>query len=550
MKIKAFTLVEVLVVIVIIGVIMLITRPIAISIFENAKEKTFSVMVEKIADAGENYITDYEVEYGRTLSNTVIEITDTQQNDNILRLNGDLPESAVVSVEDGQISVAIYDDGMCGIKLKNDSKASIFKSSKDDCNIESIYTYRIFAEDITIYKGTSIDLLENVIFKHENENINTVISYDSANFDYNRLGSYKILYTTSYNDRNYTTVRTINVIDDLFVLKDGTEVYYDVETGKLCSNYHTDNSLIGYNGIGGTGNQTSCLKFYAFGYVEGETVVNLLLDHNTTDTVYWKNSENESNESGPEDVLNQLKIDTDEWKGTMTPADYEVNQTTGGKYKIEYGEIGLKARLITAKEISEIVNHDSFNESKTGNANYFYFDSLTTSAADDCKSGDTTGCDYGWLYDRTLSSCITYGCFNNSNSGIKSFGYWTATSAYGTSNYAWYVHSNGRIGGNRGNTNNLGVRPVIEVGIEIFDNANILTIDPNEGVYGNGLINRYVVLELGTSYSLDTPKKGENYFDSWVISEGSGNIDGMIYTMSSRNTVLTAKYSEFLSSNS
>jgi len=89
MKIKAFTLVEVLVVIVIIGVIMLITRPIAISIFENAKEKTFSVMVEKIADAGENYITDYEVEYGRTLSNIVIEITDTQQNDNILRLSDD-----------------------------------------------------------------------------------------------------------------------------------------------------------------------------------------------------------------------------------------------------------------------------------------------------------------------------------------------------------------------------------------------------------------------------------------------------------------------------
>ena len=60
--------------------------------------------------------------------------------------------------------------------------------------------------------------------------------------------------------------------------------------GTGCTNYHVDNSKTGYNGTTSTtttGNQTSCLKFYAYGYEDGDTTVKLLLDYiNTLFIIY------------------------------------------------------------------------------------------------------------------------------------------------------------------------------------------------------------------------------------------------------------------------
>ena len=68
----------------------------------------------------------------------------------------------------------------------------------------------------------------------------------------------------------------------------GQIVYFDVTTGKKCTNYHEDNSITEYNGIYEgdnstitTENQNGCLKFYAFNDEYGDKI-NLILDHNTT----------------------------------------------------------------------------------------------------------------------------------------------------------------------------------------------------------------------------------------------------------------------------
>ena len=136
MKSKAFTLAELLVTISIIGLIFLIIRPIAINIFENARKDTFSVMVERIIDASENYITDYEIEYGRVLPNIVIEIIDGKLDNNILRINGELPENATIRIIDGQVAASVYDSGMCGIKYIDDSIATITNTTKDECKLD------------------------------------------------------------------------------------------------------------------------------------------------------------------------------------------------------------------------------------------------------------------------------------------------------------------------------------------------------------------------------------------------------------------------------
>ena len=92
----------------------------------------------------------------------------------------------------------------------------------------------------------------------------------------------------------------------------------------------------------------------------------------------------------------------------------------------------------------------------------YYFDSKTTTASNTCKNGNTTGCKYGWLYDRTSTSCTTNGCLNNSD--VTTYGYWTASSRAVRSNLAWYVFYSAYVDGDDVNSSlSIGVRPVITI---------------------------------------------------------------------------------------
>ena len=262
----------------------------------------------------------------------------------------------------------------------------------------------------------------------------------------------------------------------------GQRIYFDVYAGTGCTmekysesyeNGDFANSLTGYNGLNGTGNQNNCLLFYAFNDDGGDTI-NLILDHNTTDGTYWTDANTYVNADGPITVLSELKTDTASWNGTLTPEDYIVSQgedeyDTYGNYTIPYATDAngaYKARLITAQDIAQITGADVkdellFNENTTGATYYFYFDSLKDSASNTCISGDTTGCSYGWLYDRTDISCKTYGCYNNSDTSSR--GYWTSTSALGLPLAAWIVGKEGILYHDNICDNLSDIRPVIEV---------------------------------------------------------------------------------------
>ena len=229
----------------------------------------------------------------------------------------------------------------------------------------------------------------------------------------------------------------------------GEVVYFDVTTGKKCSNYTETQSNIGV--------KSGCMKFYAFND-DGGSNVNLLLDHNTTATVAWNSSG--SNASGPSEVLKQLNDDTKSWVGTKTPSNYTMNQsgqTSNAKYTINYSD--YKARLITAGEVAQITGNTTWDERTA--KNIYYFDSKTTTASTTCKSGNTTGCKYGWLDDRTSKKCTTYGCLNNSDK--ETYGYWTASSHADSSNYAWGVSSASVRNNGVRYSRDYGVRPVITI---------------------------------------------------------------------------------------
>ena len=319
-----------------------------------------------------------------------------------------------------------------------------------------------------------------------------------------------IIYSDEFNERyaihndKYCVMRSYNmtkakifdyVEGNCETLKDfnnGDRVYFDVSKGTGCtmeeyaSSYDStisdyQNSLTGYNGLNGTNGQNGCLLFYAFNDNGSETV-DLLLDHNVVDQDNWTASGMSSNKNGPLTVLSDLMGATNLWKGTITPEDYVVKQivtgsdgteTIYGDYKIRYetNPSGFyKARLITANDIAKITGADiriNWDESKSGKLSYgssYYFENLTENSAPACTdNNDATVCQYGWLYDRTSTTCENNGCYNNADARLTGYGYWTGTSALGHSNGVWLVSANGSLLLAYGTSNDGGVRPVITV---------------------------------------------------------------------------------------
>ena len=227
--------------------------------------------------------------------------------------------------------------------------------------------------------------------------------------------------------------------------QNGEIVYFNVDTGEQCNDYTETQS--------NTGVKNGCMKFYAFNDDGGDTL-NLLLDHNTTAIIAWNSSG--SNASGPNELLTQLKTDTDAWQGTETPSNYTMDQRgqeSNAYYTIDYS--GYKARLITANEIATITGNTSWNETTASYNDWYYFDTKS-------QTESTTGFNYGWLYDRTHISCTDNGCLNNSDQ--TTHGYWSASSVADDAIGAWIVFCEGYVVNDYvDRSGGPGVRPVIEV---------------------------------------------------------------------------------------
>ena len=379
---NAFTLVELLAVIVVLAIIALIATPIVMNTIKNAKKGA----AERTAD---NYIKQVETAVAEARLD-----------------NKSVPNGTYVIDKDGNLLVPSLPDGKLDVEMNGTKPKS---------------------GTVTISNGG--------------------VSQDEARLI---VGDYNVAYNPANNKYEATEKGNTSVI-----YTNGEVVYFNVNNGTKCTSadYIDTQSNTGVN--------SGCMKFYAFNDNGGDTV-NLILDHNTTATVAWNSSG--SNVSGPSEVLAQLKSDTDEWKGTITPSNYtmdQTGQTSNAKYTIDYSS--YRARLITAQEIATITGNTSWDEKVEVNSNGYYFDSKTTTASDTCKKGNTTGCLYGWLCDRTNKSCTTYGCLNNSDQ--KTSGYWTASSRAASSDRAWSVGYVVYVG--TGNVDYddtyFGVRPVITV---------------------------------------------------------------------------------------
>lgn len=218
--------------------------------------------------------------------------------------------------------------------------------------------------------------------------------------------------------------------------ENGTIIYYNPVTGKICNDYTEDNS--------NTGVKEGCLKWYIFNDNIGNANVNMILDHNTTATIEWISDtdygSSAKNDKGPITVNNQLKSDTENWNKN------------------------LNTRLITANEVATIVGNIDWNSENIESTPFYFHDlsnEVTTGRGDVCAS---SGCKYSWLYDRTRNNCTTYGCLNNSLE-TNIYGYWTSSLVAGETTSAWYINYYGHFDNHNvvNASKYYGVRPVITV---------------------------------------------------------------------------------------
>lgn len=210
----------------------------------------------------------------------------------------------------------------------------------------------------------------------------------------------------------------------------GDVIYYNPVSGSKCTiteyNANTNASM--------TGNKAGCMKWYAFNDDgSSSTTVDVILDHNTTGVVAYNSA---GVNTSMNEVTTALTSDTSSWVS------------------------GLNPRIIAAVEVAEIAGISGWDlaTSYVG----FYFDSKTITPSSTCTSGNISGCNYGWLYDRTNNSCATYGCLNNAEESMTGFGYWTISPYAGDPANAWVVAGPGyMINDAVSNTNGSGVRPII-----------------------------------------------------------------------------------------
>ena len=275
----------------------------------------------------------------------------------------------------------------------------------------------------------------------------------------------------------------------------GTAIYYNPVTNKICSDYEEENSL--------NENKTGCMKWYIFNDNINSNKVNMILDHNTTYHIAYNSTGSNTEPKEAQDELDAL-VNNSQWK--VTP------------------------RFITADEVAHIVGADredtiKWNSKKVlgtndieTNSSWIYFDGegVTYSEWQRQVANSTNKSKYSWLYSH-LNQCTTYGA---NDADVSSHGYWVKN-AVNTADYntlVWYVDKIGSLDYDHwryigaSEARYYGVRPVITIDKNMLAKSITVTFDANGG---NIDIDKKLV-NVGNTYGeLPTPTRKGYVFKGW-----------------------------------
>ncbi len=410
-----FTLIELLAVIIILGVLMLIAIPSVTEYISNSRKNAFISTAQAYITAVRNKVNQGD------------ELQLYDENVFYLIQVGPDKNKSVVSLEKGGTSPFnnTWDYAYVGVVYTGEGYIYFFMARD-----ESGQGIALTREDELYKMGGSAVAGNKPNFK---------AIYDGDGQEFNVINPAPVELTDAVNSvttKIYPTIIVINKGYDNSIVKNypnGTIVMFNPVTGQKCNDYVVSNSA--------TGIKEGCLKWYAFDSNNG-SFVKLILDHNTTAAVRWYATMN--NTYGPITVTDKLNEDISSWNSSIKDS----------------------TRLITALEIASMVGNNTF----TGNVNDapFYFE--TGGTCTNCSSMGKSNAKYAWLFDRTGTTCETFGCHNNAESNPPR-GYWTSTPTSGDTTLAWFVNHYGQVNANATvNASNIyGVRPVIVISKAILE---------------------------------------------------------------------------------
>ena len=144
MKKNAFTLIELLAVILILAIIALIATPAVLNVIEDSKKAAAESSARSIVSAAETYYVKNIME-GTTVSKIILE-------DNILKYDGDQAEKGYVNLDtNGKGSGKMYISGYC-VTVVSKSEVSSEKVDIDKCDTAaSTEKYTIYSDGTPLY---------------------------------------------------------------------------------------------------------------------------------------------------------------------------------------------------------------------------------------------------------------------------------------------------------------------------------------------------------------------------------------------------------------
>ena len=298
----------------------------------------------------------------------------------------------------------------------------IEKAAKSWVNDNIQLLVEIDSNDEMINKSCYI-ALNRLKYEGYLENVDTINPTDD-----NNVNNYvvELNYDESTHQYSYDFVSNIDTllnecggIDT--TIKDGTAVYFNPETKSKCTSAKATVA---------TGTKTGCMKWYAFGGDDNPSTINLILAHNTTKSIMYNST---GDNTVALEAATQLANDTATWDSSLNP------------------------RFITVEEILKITKNTTFNVATATDADWFYMDNGT-----DDFSGNSKYC---WLFEYS-AGCDSFGC-NKVDADVV--GYWTSNKALNsdpedTYKYAWAVYDDGSLSASDvKNDTGDGIRPVITV---------------------------------------------------------------------------------------
>ena len=446
---KAFTLIELLATIVILGLLALIVTPGVAKVIRNSKMNTAKASLEGYVREIENAVALYMTDNGVYPTNINQLEIDGKNIDKIGNPN-------VVFNSDGTISkiTATVNDFKCAY-IENEGVTCQDKDSLP------VITFDSSKCDTTLTTSDEVTAMNNKLDTCVNASgtVSHTGTIESTN------GTYNIVYTVTDTYGNTNTLqKTFTVELPVLVTYEnfGDEIYYDPVNDVVgCTTYTESNSASGV--------VEGCLKWHVLSENEDGTV-NLILDHNIL-IVKWYSSED--NSQGPtvavEALNNAIK---DKWSANLVRTDSYThtfnNRTENKTYTVSYN--GMKARLPEVQEIANAVGHDTWNEDTATTSNYFYFDSKNTTRIVGYDK-DVKTSSYAWLFNNLNynsnandasdnKTCLYYGCTQNLGKISVDYAYWTSTSVADNARYAWYTRYDGSLYFSSA-TYTYGIRPVI-----------------------------------------------------------------------------------------